>query len=38
MNITQNNKLIEANKKLGLCDDLTKEKIGILFLFFVHPK
>ena len=26
MNIIQNNKLIEANKKLGLCDDLTKEK------------
>jgi hypothetical protein len=38
MNISQNNKLIEANKKLGLCDDLTKEKNRNIIFMFCPPK
>ena len=38
MNNSQNNKLIEANKKLGLCDDLTKEKNRNIIFIFCPPK
>jgi hypothetical protein len=37
MNI-QNNKLIEVNKKLGLSDDLTKEKDRNIIFIFCPPK
>jgi hypothetical protein len=38
MNISQKNKLIEANKKLGLSDDLTKEKNRNVIFIFCPPK
>jgi hypothetical protein len=38
MNIAQNTKLVEVNKKLGLSDDLTKEKNRNIIFIFCPPK